>query len=374
MFLSITSMYIATFLLYFSKLRSSIYYKLLIIIFVLPVLFLDPLNEVHRDYVIDINRMYKEIDIFRVGGWDAYDEYDAFILSKIYLVFFSLFDNNSLLPIVNCLLVYFFILYTINRLGKYFYSSEKIKRIAILYISIMAFYLFITTNIRQPLAFAICFFILSYDLIEQKHRKICFFGYCIISLLHPSIAILVLLRIIIIFPFKITIIFVCLISWLLVQYIDDWIQFLLSSNIDFINGLGAKQYAYLNYIFINKYTLFFKVSCFVVDCVGIILSFLLNRYMIKNFCEKYSMLLKLNTILGFLGIITVLTDSQMMHRVEPLIIYISTIYIYIISKNDFFNINQDKYRKLLLAFIVIYIISSIYFLYFNIYTNFLAFG
>ena len=374
MFLSIISSYIATFLLYFFKLKSNVYYKLLIVIFVLPVFFMDPLSEVHKSYYIDINRMYKEIDIFRAGGWDAYDEYDAFIFSKIYLMFFSLFDNNHLLPIINCLIVYLFILYTINNLGKYFCCSENVKRVAILYISIMAYYLFITTNIRQPLAFAICFFVLSYDLIKQKHRKICFLGYCMLSLLHPSIAILVLLRIIIKFPFKILIIFIGLISWFLIQFMDEWIQFLLDSNIGFIQGLGAKQYAYLNYIFISNYTLFFKISCIIVDCLAIISSFLLNKYMIKELSKRYGMLLKLNVILGFLGILTVITDSQMMHRVEPLIIYISAIYIYFINKKQFFYINKNKYKKLVFCFIIIYFISSIYFLYFNIYTNFLAFG
>ena len=96
--------------------------------------------------------------------------------------------------------------------------------------------------------------------------------------------------------------------------------------------------------------------------------------MIKELSKRYGMLLKLNVILGFLGILTVITDSQMMHRVEPLIIYISAIYIYFINKKQFFYINKNKYKKLVFCFIIIYFISSIYFLYFNIYTNFLAFG
>lgn len=366
--------YVTCFLLYFFKLKSSIFYKAIVIVLVVPVIILDPLEVVKKGYVIDISRIYQEIDIFRAGGWDAYAQYDTVILSKVYIYIFSLFNNNQLLPIINCFIVFSIILFTINNAGIYLKANEKDKRLAILFISIMAFYIFITTNIRHPLAMAICFFIIYYDLIKNKYKKICLLSYCITSLLHPSVVIIILCRCLVMFPIKWVIILSIIIGIGLFQYIDVWIQLLASSNILFLQGLAIKQFSYLTYDFISKYTMFFKISCIVVDFIAIFFSIILKKILLKDLREKYNSLLNLNILFGFLGGIAVITDSQIMHRIEPLVIYITGIYIYFITNKSCFDLKLNIYKFYKKIFFIGYLLMLMYFFYMNIYSNFLAYG
>jgi len=366
--------YMTCFLLYYFHFRSKIFYKLIVFVLTLPVIILDPLEVVNKGYVLDITRIYREIDTFRIGGWYAYDQYNAVILSKVYIFLFSLFNNNQLLPIVNCLIVFSLILYSVNRIGNNLGISEKYKCLSILYVSIMAFYIFITTNIRHPLALAICFCILSYDFFEKKHRKLCFLGYCITSLLHPSVVIFILCRCIIIFPMKLVILLVVIVGILIYQYIDVLIYLLASTNILFLQGLAMKQFSYLTYEFISKYTTFFKLSCLIVDFGGIFLSIIFKRIFLKEIREKYDELLNLNILLGGLGILAVITNSQVMHRIEPLVVYITGIYIYFVVKISYLNLKMREYKIYKKVFLIIYLFMIMYFFYMNIYSNFLAYG
>lgn len=366
--------YMTCFLLYYFHFKSKVFYKLVVFIIAMPVIILDPLEVVNNGYVLDISRIYKEIDIFRIGGWDAYDQYNTVILSKVYIFFFSLLDNNQLLPIINCLLVFFLILYSVNRIGNNLGISEKYKCLSILYVAIMAFYIFITTNIRHPLALAICFYILSYDLIEKKHKKLCFLGYCITSLLHPSIVVFVLCRCIIVFPMKLVILLAVTVGVILYQYMDVLISLLANTNILFLQGLAMKQFSYLTYEFISKYTTFFKVSCLIVDFGGIFLSLIFKGIFLKEIRKKYDKLLNFNILLASLGILAVITDSQTMHRIEPLVIYITGIYIFFIVKSSYLNLKKEGYKLYKKIFFVIYLFMMVYFFYMNIYSNFLAYG
>lgn len=269
----VSLIYLLAILLYFCKIKSNFYYKILCIIFVLPIIFIDLVDVLSPTGYIDIIRMYDEMHTLRILGWDGLNEYNEAPLSKLYLYLISLTGSNHLLSIVNCFFVYFLLLYIIYKVGNKLKIADRINCLGILFIAMSIKYATVNTNIRHPLAITIFFVILMYDLIGHKNRVCCLIGYIVSILLHPSMIILLCIRIISRFSLKYSIIIIGFLGFICINYWEDIPSIILSfTNIDFIVGLVAKQQVYTLRAQddIEIYSTYWKISSLMINMLGII--------------------------------------------------------------------------------------------------------
>lgn len=367
MYTLLMTIYIIYFFAYLIKIKSKIFYKLIMITMPIPIIFFDPLESyLKNDYYVDTVRIFSEIDAFRLFGWEHIKTYDSFILSKIYIYSFSLIDANFLLPVINCFLVYFILMYIFYKLGDYLAISDRKKQFVILFIAYMARYVLITTNIRFPLALAIGFLLLSYDIMENKYSKLCWLGYCILPMLHPAMVVLLFLRIIINFSIKVTLPIIFGILGIGLLSYDMIIGLLLSLPIDLIIGILTKYQTYtaeeiMDFSFISNLV---NLS---VDIGALIVSFCLFKSLLNEIRNKYIKYLRLTLILSVIGIINVILNTQFIGRFECLLVYLLGISIYLFSKEKYFKISYKRYKYISLfsTNIMIYLIL-VYAIYYNV--------
>lgn len=369
-FFFIILLYVLYVLLFFLKINNKLYILFICLTLPIPGYFHDPIavymyNLTGAGGYADTYRIFSEMDLFRQWGWEAFSGYDGSILAKIYIYSFSLLGNNNLLPFFNALIVYFLALYTINKIGIYLSINNNIRRLSILYVVLFINYFYVCTNIRQQLAITICFFFLMYDLIEKKHRIICFLGYCIIGLLHPSVLILVVLRPMLSLPYKW---WGCVVPILIVvenMFMDNIINILLSSNIDFLTNLAWKQISYNGEQEIFKTGIYFKCAVGSIDFFLVISSLLLVKYLSRDILRKYKELINLGLIMGCMGILTIIMDMDFLGRIEFFGVYMIGIYIFIFNKKEYF-VNKKIYNKNFLAYKILLSSTVIYAVYMNI--------
>lgn len=365
-------MYIMAILLFFCNLKSKIYYKFLWVLMVFPMIVFDHVEQL-KGFYLDTIRIYKELDSFRISEWSDIVIYNEAPLSKLYLYLISMLNMNQILPIINCLLVYGLILYSVNRLGNKLLISNRLKSIALLYIVMFSNYINIYSNIRQPLALALCFLVVILDFYEHKNKIFCFLGYFIASMIHPSLLIIFVLRILILFSLKKVLPVLIVLSILIFNYMENIIALFMAYDNDFIVGLAMKQEAYTT-TEIMIYTNGFRVAVIAVDITVIFISLLLIKYLIQNIYLIYKPLINLNIILSISGFLFMVVDSQFSHRVEPFILYLFSIYFFIIGEEKNFKLSKVGYSNLKIIFGLSFIILSLYFLYFNVYEEWLAYG
>lgn len=363
--------YILCILLYFCRLKSKIYYKLLCAMFILPVIFIDLVQVLNPGVYIDTIRMYDEMHTFRILGWEGIDDYKEAPLSKLYLYIISLADVNQLLPIITCFLVYFILLYIVNKIGNVLEVNNKIKCLAILYMVLSIRYITITTNIRCPLALAMFFCILMYDLLDNKNKIFCIIGYIISILMHPLVLVLVLIRILSKFSLKYTIALIIILGSVCISYWNEIPNIMLNfSNVDIIVGLVAKQQGYTDRAETGAgeiISIYWRILLGMFDILGGILSILLIKYLNTVAYQKYKALINSIILISIIDFFLVVLTPESGGRLGYIILYTISIYIYIISKKEYFRLSKIGYENFKIIIRGLFIIWLIYFLYFNMF-------
>lgn len=364
--------YILCILLYFCRLESKIYYKILCVILTLPVIFIDLVDMLPASGYIDTIRMYDEMHTLRRLGWEGLDEYNEAPLSKLYLYLISLLDINQLLVIITCLVVYFIILYMINKIGYEFKINNKIRCLSILYIVMSIKYISVTTNIRCPLSVAIFFCILMYDLIGQKNKIFCFAGYIISILIHPVTLVLLIIRILGRFSLKNSIVLISCLGFLCIIYWKEIPNIVLSfTDINIISGIMLKQQAYTNRAEdgtgYNILTIYWRMALLALDVLGFILSILLKKYLKPITYANSRILINIIILISIIDFILVVVTPESGGRLSDVILYVIAIYIYIISDKEKFKLSIMGYNNLKIIVKGLFSLWLIYFLYFNIY-------
>ena len=374
-FFCIVGLYILYIILYLININNKIYKIFICITLPFPMYFYNPIDVYNYNLTgyggySDAYRIFNEMDLFRHWGWDSVTTYDGAIFSKIYKYFFSLLNDNNILLVFNVFIVYFLALYIIGKMKRYFVSNDKIERFLILYLIIFSNYYMIATNIRQQLALTICFVILFFDLLEKRYFYRCLLGYIAVSLLHPSLLVIILLRMVILLSYKKILLVGIIFIGFCYMYLDLIVSILINSNIDFLSELAAKQIGY------SEYEIFrvnppFKIAIGIVDINMIISSLCLIKYLKLEMFYKYNSLIKLVMILGIIGLITIILDAQFLGRIEFLGIYLLSIYIYIYIQN--FKRDNKKYIKLIFFNKLLLGLMLMYAIYFNIINAMKAF-
>ena len=319
---------------------------------------------------IDIIRMYDEMHTLRILGWDGLNEYNEAPLSKLYLYLISLTGSNHLLSIVNCFFVYFLLLYIIYKVGNKLKIADRINCLGILFIAMSIKYATVNTNIRHPLAITIFFVILMYDLIGHKNRVCCLIGYIVSILLHPSMIILLCIRIISRFSLKYSIIIIGFLGFICINYWEDIPSIILSfTNIDFIVGLVAKQQVYTLRAQddIEIYSTYWKISSLMINMLGIIFSVLLMKYLTPLLYTRFKVLIRMNILVSLIGFVLIVLTPESGGRIESVVLYTVAIYFYIVSNKENFKLSAIGYNNLKIVLLGLLPLWLIYFVYFNIY-------
>lgn len=373
MYYLLLSMYIIYIVLFFIKIKSSFYWKIINLTIPIPIIFFDPIETyIIKGYYVDTVRIFNEINLFRENGWTGTDIYDNFILSKVYIFMFSYLDKdyNFLLPVINAFIIYFLVFFILKKAARYFDVSDNILKYSILYATLMASYFNITTNIRYSLAIAILLICIFYDLIKQKYRIICFAMYFIILMLHPGTIIIFIVRILVILPKIISVFIILIILFLGGETITSLLSLL---PIDVVLGMIAKLDAYSDVNAVQNITIYLLVTILSVNISVILLSILLSKYLKKDIYLKYKDFIKFMILLSIGGSLAIFSGiSGFLFRFEEISRYLVCIYIFLFSKYENFDFSLKGYKFYILAVRMIYIYMLIYFVY-NILTYTKAF-
>lgn len=358
-------------LIYFFNFKSKVYYKILCVIMLLPVIFIDLIDMIRPGMYMDLVRMYEEMKSLNLYGWYGISKelYLEAILSKVYLYLVAVTGINSLLPIINTFLVYFLGLYIINKIGNKLLIGNKLINEAILFVTLFMSYFYITTNIRYPLAATICFVMFIFDLLLRKSKIICAIGYIFSILLHPAVIIAIFFRICANYSLKYFIIVASILFIIINFYLENVIQILLTFNIDTVTGIVFKINAYNEDDF-QGFTNFFRLSVIVFDIISILIGLILKKYLKEKWHLFYKKIINFNIILSFIGLLAMLMDTLYANRMEAFIVYFFGIYFYIIHERKYFKLTEVGYNNLKIICYVLFFIASIYFWYFNIYSQY----
>lgn len=363
------SLYILYCILLFFKLKSKIYYKLIAFTIPIPMCFFNPIKLYYfKGLYVDTFRIYGEMELFRLYGWNAITTYDGAILSKIYIFLYSLLNVDELLPIMNCFFVYFFILYTVNKIGVKLRAKENIKCIVILYTTLLINYFYVTTNIRYPLTLAICFMIIIYDFFYNNNyiykKIILVLSYFSLLMLHPGIIFIIFFRVLLVLPVKLYFLATIIVIIMANAFLEDIIFMLMGSSIPFLGLLGDKYTSYSE-IDLVEFNFLNIVVCVITNFVVIVMSLILKKYLLNNIYIKYNKFILFNFSLSILAFIFAITESQFMHRLDEFVIYLSVIYIYIIAHKNNFKLKKG-YLNLVVFSLFMFGIMLSYFVSFNL--------
>ena len=180
------------------------------IIFATIGFFFDPIKAFAMGNYLDSYRIFLGLNLYREWGWNAgktllyqsynyLGNYDDLALVKCYWYAVSRFSNNGWLAFINTFLIFTMTYLSINRLSKELEVSGIHKQIASTFIFFIIIENFSGTiaNIRMPLAIAVFTLALAYDVTDdnKKNKIIYWLGYLSTMLLHNSMFMFVIIRV-----------------------------------------------------------------------------------------------------------------------------------------------------------------------------------
>ncbi len=178
--------------LFFFK-RKNLKYYFIIIVFILAIVAFN--FEPSKEY--DLYRHFNMLDNCRLYGFNYiinHPDYENLPVGATYFYLSSLIPTNGFLPMVTTIISYMSVFIIINK----FIEEKEWKKSAIL-LAIFSFlcmynYLGLISGIRNKICISIVFYILYKDLIEKKNFVKCMIGYIALALFHPSIFVVIALR------------------------------------------------------------------------------------------------------------------------------------------------------------------------------------
>ena len=369
MYALVLGLFILYFFLLFYKIRPSFYYKIIAFTMWIPVLFWDPFDLYiqGRNYQ-DILRFITEMDIFRQSGWDAFEGYDAIILSKLYVYYGSLFESNLILSITNVILGYFLTGFTIHKLAIEWNITPNAERYIMLYTAFMIDFIRIIANIRMPLAAVIFVLLLVYDLCIKRYRKWCHIGYVVLVALHPGVMMWIIVRLLANMSVRKVILILITVLFLMNSGLDYLIAFAASAHLEFLSYALLKLLLYTGGEINMVFNVPFRIAWCSVDAGVLILSIILYHNWNKESVEKYKIFLMFSiysAIISFLGNAT--GDQTITTRFTLLELSMLGVFaMYFKRKQLFVTLKKCKFILSDLCFLFVLIVHGGYMIYHNI--------
>ena len=152
----------------------------------------------------DLGRYYNMMEYMRSMGFEwSVDNYGS--TNPLAFMFFyciSLVNNDALLPAIAVFTTYGFSFAVLYKASKRFNASVIDVNIAWIFLMLNMNFYYILSVIRIYMAFAIMAYFLYVDIVEKKHRILCFSVYFMLCYFHYAVLVFLLLRLILIFTRK----------------------------------------------------------------------------------------------------------------------------------------------------------------------------
>lgn len=150
----------------------------------------------------DLANYYWQLDILRKGGWDTFqtmlrddnNHWGALPTCGYYFYFISKLGNNGFLPGITIFIAYGVSFLVLYKASVRFEISKWYLFWACLFFLTTYWFYDICSGIRNGLAFTVFIACVYYDVVEKKHRILCYIGYALCIGMHSSVVILVALR------------------------------------------------------------------------------------------------------------------------------------------------------------------------------------
>lgn len=152
----------------------------------------------------DLSRYINMMEYTRIMGFEwGVDNYGGSNpLAFLFFYGMSLFNNDALVPVVAAAVTYGCSFAVLYKSSKRFNSSVADINIALIFFMLNMNYCYILDVIRMYMAFAIMAYFLYMDIVEKKHRWLCFTVYILICYFHYAMMVFVLLRVVLVFTRK----------------------------------------------------------------------------------------------------------------------------------------------------------------------------
>ena len=302
-----------------TKVPIKLYMLWIVAIFSIVAFLYDPFMQARLsgDMGVDLCRHFDKLDFIRLGLDDGL--YIEAPLAALYLqVIAYMFEDNSFLPLISVWIYYGLVFFTCNKFFHLFDLNVSLQRFAIGMILMSVVFFGVMNNIRYPLASAIFFLGLYYDV--TKRYFITVFLYCLAVLMHPGITMLVIVRCISMIRLKISIVVFPVLVCIFFVYFESNISVavsLLSSFPEVQVLLLAISMKAVHYSVDSIYdvpliyrVLTMYISCFLLFC------YMVNKYYgqyRQEFRSIYRMTIFV-TLLSFLGSITNFMEGNFSSR------------------------------------------------------------
>ncbi|MGM8140299.1 EpsG family protein [Enterococcus italicus] len=147
----------------------------------------------------DLQRYYDIIGFVKSRGWSTFELFEytkGLYLFQLSLYILAIYNAETYLPIITVAICYLmFLLFLNSKMTKI--SKEKVtekKKVLVFYLIILPFYQIIC-GIRFWISSTFFLMLLYTDIVEKKHRKLCFVVYIILTQFHTSAYIFLAFRI-----------------------------------------------------------------------------------------------------------------------------------------------------------------------------------
>lgn len=301
--------YIAFVLAAWTKIPIKLYMMWIITIFSMIAFLYDPFIQARLagSAGVDLCRHFDSLDSIRLGFDDGL--YIEAPLSALYLRMVAyLFDDNSFLPLISTWIYYGLVFFTCNKFFHLLQLNTSLQRFAICMILMCGVFFGVMNNIRYPLAIAIFFLGLYYDVTKKYIFTVLL--YCLAALMHPGSIMLLIVRCISMIRLKFSIVFFPVMTFFIFTYFESIIGVAVSLLSPFpevqvlLLAISMKSVHY-SVDSIYDVPLLYRVltmymSCFLIFC------YMVHKYYgqyRQEFRNIYRMTIFV-TLLSFLGSIT----------------------------------------------------------------------
>ena len=198
--------YVAFVFVAWTKIPIKLYMMWIMTIFSMIAFLYDPFIQARLDggAGLDLCRHFDSLDLIRLGLDDGL--YIEAPLSALYLkIIAHTFEDNNFLPLISIWIYYGLVFFTCNKFFHLLQLNTSLQRFTICMILMCGVFFGVMNNIRYPLAIAIFFLGLYYDVTKKYIFTVLL--YCLAALMHPGSIMLLIVRCISMIRLKFSIVF-----------------------------------------------------------------------------------------------------------------------------------------------------------------------
>ena len=146
----------------------------------------------------DLYRYMGTMELCREMGWEwiykYYGPHNPLTYGFLYVV--SMFNNDAILPALAAAITYGLSFVLLYKASIKLQSSFTDITLAYWFLILNMNFMYVATVIRFYIAFAIMAYFLYMDIVEKKHRPLCFLAYLVLCYFHYAMLVFVLLRVV----------------------------------------------------------------------------------------------------------------------------------------------------------------------------------